>query len=66
MVTIQSRLKEVFKKDVPIVEFFKHPTIRLLSKLFTEEQPRKTASQSMRERAQKQKEAALRKKPITK
>jgi acyl-CoA synthetase (AMP-forming)/AMP-acid ligase II/acyl carrier protein len=66
MVTIQSRLKEVFKKDVPIVEFFKHPTVRLLSKLFTEEQPRKTASQSMRERAQKQKEAVLRKKPITK
>jgi acyl-coenzyme A synthetase/AMP-(fatty) acid ligase/acyl carrier protein len=66
MVTIQSRLKEVFKKDVPIVEFFKYPTIRLLSNLFTEEQPRKTASQSMRERAQKQKEAVLRKKPKTK
>jgi hypothetical protein len=66
MVTVQSQLKEVFKRDVPLVEFFKHPTIRLLSKLFTEERPREAASQSMRERALKQKEAALRKKPKTK
>jgi acyl-coenzyme A synthetase/AMP-(fatty) acid ligase/acyl carrier protein len=66
MISIQGRLKEVFKKDVSIMEFFKRPTIRMLSKLFAEEQPRKSAAQSMRERALKQKEAALRKSPISK
>jgi amino acid adenylation domain-containing protein len=60
MVGVHNKLRERFKKDVPIADLFKHPTIRLLTKCFNEE-VKPVSSQSIRDRAKKQKEAAMRK-----
>jgi acyl carrier protein len=60
MVGVHNKLRERFKKDVPIADLFKHPTVRLLTKCFNEE-VKPISSQSIRDRAKKQKEAAMRK-----
>jgi amino acid adenylation domain-containing protein len=60
MVGVHNKLKERFKKDLPIADLFKHPTVRLLTQCFNEE-TKQTSSQSIRDRAKKQKEAAMRK-----
>jgi acyl carrier protein len=60
MVGVHNKLKDRFKKDVPIADLFKHPTVRLLTICFNEE-AKPVSSQSIRERAKKQKEAAMRK-----
>jgi amino acid adenylation domain-containing protein len=65
MVGVHNKLKERFKKDVPIADLFKHPTVRLLTQCFNEE-TKQTSSQSIRDRAKKQKEAANRKRQMKK
>jgi acyl carrier protein len=65
MVSVHTKLREHFKLDMPIADLFKYPTIRLLTAHFTEE-TQQTSTQSMRDRARKQKEAATRKRLMRK
>jgi acyl carrier protein len=37
LVQLQSRLAALFQKELPLVEIFRYPSIRLLARYFTEE-----------------------------
>jgi amino acid adenylation domain-containing protein len=63
IVRIHYKLRERFKKDVPIVDLFKYPTVRLLAARFTGETQR-SLTENIRGRARKQKEVANRKRPM--
>ncbi|HEX2268538.1 MAG TPA: amino acid adenylation domain-containing protein [Pyrinomonadaceae bacterium] len=65
MVSIHNKLKERFKKDLPIADLFKHPTIRRLTACLNEE-AKQTSAQSIRDRAKKQKQAAMSKRLMKK
>ena len=65
MVGVHNKLKEHFKKDLPIADLFKHPTVRRLTACLNEE-AKQTSAQSIRDRAKKQKQAAMSKRLLKK
>ncbi len=65
MVGVHNKLKERFKKDMPIADLFKYPTVRSLTECLKEE-AKPTSSQSIRDRAKKQKQAAMNKRLMKK
>jgi len=65
MVGVHNKLKERFRKDLPIADLFKHPTVRKLTECLNEE-TKQTSSQSIRDRAKKQKQAAMNKRLMKK
>lgn len=65
MVSVHNKLKERFKKDLPIADLFKHPTVRRLTACLNEE-AKQTSAQSIRDRAKKQKQAAMSKRLMKK
>ncbi|HZN07516.1 MAG TPA: amino acid adenylation domain-containing protein, partial [Pyrinomonadaceae bacterium] len=65
MVSVHNKLKERFKKDLPIADLFKHPTVRRLTACLNEE-VKQTSAQSIRDRAKKQKQAAMSKRLMKK
>jgi acyl carrier protein len=65
MVGVHNKLKERFKKDLPIADLFKYPTVRSLTECLKEE-AKQTSSQSIRDRAKKQKQAAMNKRLMKK
>jgi acyl carrier protein len=62
IVSVNNKLREHFKKDIPIADLFKYPTVRLLTAHLVGEMQR-TSTQNIRDRARKQKEATNRKRP---
>jgi acyl carrier protein len=65
MVGVHNQLKERFKKDLPIADLFKYPTVRSLTASLNEV-AKQTSSQSIRDRAKKQKQAAMNKRLMKK
>jgi acyl carrier protein len=57
---IQSRLKEVLNEDIPIISFFKYPTIRSLAEHLKQTQVAPRSFQRNIDRAQARREAAKR------
>jgi amino acid adenylation domain-containing protein len=60
MVQVRSRLREVFNKEVPMVELFRNPTIALLSRYLEEGQAGNPSMQLAQSRASKRITAANR------
>jgi amino acid adenylation domain-containing protein len=60
MVQVRSRLREVFNKEVPMVELFRNPTIALLSRYLEEGQTGNPSMQLAQSRASKRITAANR------
>jgi amino acid adenylation domain-containing protein len=61
IVNVHTKLKGLFEKEVPMADMFKYPTVRLLAGRFSENQNKQPSTQGIRDRAKRQKEAALRK-----
>jgi hypothetical protein len=57
MVQVYSRLREVVRKGISMVDLFKHPTAHMLAKYLSQEQKDEPALQQSQERASARKEA---------
>jgi acyl carrier protein len=59
MVRVHSRLREALRRDIPLIDLFRYPTISSLAKSLSDEQPANdNASQQINERAGRQRAAA--------
>lgn len=56
LLQVQNKIKEQLSIEVPLVEFFNHPTISSLSKYLSQEQNKQSSIIKIQERANKQKE----------
>ncbi len=57
IVQVQGKIKEVFDKDVNVVDMFKYPTISSLAKFLSDEDSSKQAIKKSMDRASRQREA---------
>jgi natural product biosynthesis luciferase-like monooxygenase protein len=57
LVRVHSKLRSASKKDISLIEMFRHPTISMLAKLVSHEQKEKSAVQQAQGRAGKQLES---------
>ncbi|RMD95402.1 MAG: amino acid adenylation domain-containing protein [Calditrichaeota bacterium] len=57
LVQVQNKLQEHFKRDIPIIDLFKYPTVHALAKYFIDEDGESVTYQKIREQAQRQKQA---------
>jgi amino acid adenylation domain-containing protein len=60
MVQVHSKLREVFNKEISLIEMFRNPTVGSLAKYFSEEQSQQPSLQRAHDRAQKRKNARSR------
>ncbi|MDF5706507.1 MAG: phosphopantetheine-binding protein [Nostoc sp. S4] len=61
---VQSKLQQLFPKNVLITDLFQYPTISYLANYLIQDQSQKVSFQKIRDRAEKQKVAVNRKKQI--
>ncbi|HEY7496545.1 MAG TPA: non-ribosomal peptide synthetase, partial [Candidatus Tectomicrobia bacterium] len=64
MVRLHSRLREVFHKDISLIDIFRNPNVGLLSKYFSEEQSQRPSLQKAVDRAGRRKRARDRHKRV--
>ena len=64
LVQVHSKLREVLKRDIAVVEMFKHPTISLLAAFLSERHAKQPSFQQIEDQARKQVDAANRKKQL--
>jgi amino acid adenylation domain-containing protein len=62
MVRVHSRLREALRREVPLIDLFRYPTIGSLAKFLGGEQGDNSSSQQINERAERQRAAANRQK----
>ncbi|ARV60175.1 non-ribosomal peptide synthetase [Nostocales cyanobacterium HT-58-2] len=63
---VQSKLQKMFNKNILVTDLFKYPNISSLANYLTQELNQKDSFQAIRNRAEKQKAAINRQKPIRK
>jgi hypothetical protein len=61
---VRGRLLEALGKDVPILDFFRYPSIRALSARLGDEGTERPAAPAVEDRARRQREAAARHRPV--
>jgi natural product biosynthesis luciferase-like monooxygenase protein len=67
MAQVHTKLREILKTDVPVIELFKYPTVSSLAKYFSQAQEDgRPAFQQTDERVKKRKEAIQRRRQLTK
>ncbi|MEA2175559.1 MAG: hypothetical protein QOD00_3151, partial [Blastocatellia bacterium] len=67
MAQVHTKLREILKTDVPVIELFKYPTVSSLAKYFSQSQEDgRPAFQQTDERVKKRKEAIQRRRQLTK
>lgn len=64
LIQVQSKLRQIFKQDLSIMELFKFPTVNLLAKYFNQGKSEQTDFQKIHDLAKKQKEAMSRQKQL--
>jgi hypothetical protein len=57
IVQVQSKIREILNRDLPVVELFKYPTVGLLAKHLNREQEEQPSLDHIRDRAEQQKAA---------
>jgi acyl carrier protein len=66
MAQVHTKLRELLKTDVPVIELFKYPTISSLAKYFSQAQDARPSFQQTDDRVRKRKEAIQRRRQLTK
>jgi len=56
-ISIQARMSEMLKVELPIIKLFQYPTISALAKYFHEDQKEVVSFQKVQDRARRQREA---------
>jgi len=57
VVQVQGKIKEIFDKEISVVDMFKYPTIRSLAKFFDDQTTTKESIKKSQDRASRQREA---------
>jgi natural product biosynthesis luciferase-like monooxygenase protein len=66
MAQVHTKLRELLRTDVPVIELFKYPTISSLAKYFSQAQDARPSFQQTDDRVRKRKEAIQRRRQLTK